>query len=236
MAPARVDWGGLHNARDLGGLGGRIAPGALFRSPRLDGLDALSWARLEASGVRTIVDLRNDDEVADLPARPAHLAVVRAPVEDQTDAAFMAEWGALLGTPDYYADSLRRLPSKIAHAVAAVADAPEGGVLVHCAAGRDRTGLIVAVLLRTAGAGVDDVLDDYEQGVLETNAWLLTHADREPGLVDEMLTESLAAKRVSLAAFLGGLDVDTYLLDAGVTTRQLARLRSRLVGAETPVE
>ena len=231
MTPPRVDWGGLHNARELAGVGGLIAPGALFRSPRLDGLDATGWRQVVDSGVRTVVDLRNDDEVAQLPLRPAGLRVIRSPVEDQGDAAFMAGWGALLGNPDYYPEALRRWPSLIAGAVGAVADAPDGGVLVHCAAGRDRTGLIVALVLRVAGVAVDDVLDDYEIGVREINEWFRTNVDREPHLDEGALAVSIAAKRASLGAFLESLDVDAYLAGAGVSPAQLAALRARLVGA-----
>lgn len=225
MTPPRVDWGGLHNARELGSS---IAPGALFRSPRLDGLDAAAWQQLVVSGVRTIVDLRNDDEVVEVPLRPANLRVIRAPVEDQGDAGFMAEWGALLGSPGYYAEALRRWPALIAAAVGAVADAPTGGVLVHCAAGRDRTGLIVALLLRVAGVPVPAVLDDYEVGVREINEWFRTNVDREPHLDEAALAASLAAKRATLGSFLEAFDVDAYLAGAGVTAGQLARLRARL--------
>jgi len=225
VTPPRVDWGGLHNARELDG---GIAPGALFRSARLDGLDAAAWQQLVASGVRTIVDLRNDAEVVELPVRPADLRVIRAPIEDQGDADFMAGWGALLGSPGYYAEALRRWPSLIATAVGAVADAPTGGVLVHCAAGRDRTGLIVALLLRVAGVPVPAVLDDYEIGVREINEWLRTNVDREPHLDDEALAVSIAAKRASLAGFLEALDVNAHLTGAGVSAGQLARLRARL--------
>jgi len=229
VTPPRVEWGTLHNARELGEL---VAPGALFRSPRLDALDAAGWEQLTASGVRTVVDLRNDDEVAFLPLRPAVLRVIRTPVEDQGDADFMAVWGRHLGSPDYYAENLRRWPALIAAAIGAVADAPDGGVLVHCAAGRDRTGLVVALLLRVAGVPVADVLDDYEQGVREINEWFRTNVDREPHLDEEALAASVAEKRASLAGFLEALDVHAYLIDAGVSSAQLARLRARLVGAK----
>jgi protein-tyrosine phosphatase len=230
VVPPRVDWGGLHNARDLGGTGGLIAPRALFRSPRPDELDSQGWRQLADSGVRTVVDLRGDDEVAELPLRPAHLRVIRAPVEDQSDAGFMAAWGPLLGTPDYYPEAIRRWPALIAAAIGAVADAPHGGVLVHCAAGRDRTGLIVALLLRLADVSIDDVLDDYEVGVREINVWFRSHVDREPALDDGALAVSVATKRSSLRAFLEGVDVERYLLRADVTPAQITRLRARLVG------
>ena len=88
-AERTVNWGGLHNARDLGGLPSRrgvTAFGRVFRSPRLDDLDSTAWGDLDRDGIRTIIDLRNDDEVAVLRLRPEHVNVVRAPIEDQTDA------------------------------------------------------------------------------------------------------------------------------------------------------
>jgi protein-tyrosine phosphatase len=212
--PSSVSWGGLRNARDLAGTGGAIAPGVLFRSPQLDGLDVAGWAQLEAAGVRTIVDLRNDDEVVPLPLRPAHIRVDRAPIEDQGDADFMAVYGTLLSTPDYYAESLRRWPELIAAAVGAVADATEGAVLVHCAAGRDRTGLIVALLLRTVGVPVGPVLDDYATGV------------RESPIDDEA---SVSAMVETFGELLSTLDHCAYLTAAGVTDSQLRRLRARLL-------
>ena len=121
MTPPRVEWGTLHNARELG------EPGAPARSSAAHASTVSTW--------------------------PGG-----------------SSWGRHLGSPDYYAENLRRWPGLIAAAIGAVADAPDGGVLVHCAAGRDRTGLVVALLLRVAGVPVADVLDDHEQGLREINA------------------------------------------------------------------
>jgi len=69
-----VAWGGLHNARDLGGLPAGTATtqrGRVYRTPRLDGLDARGWDELVDAGVRTIVDLRNPHEISPLTLPPS---------------------------------------------------------------------------------------------------------------------------------------------------------------------
>jgi hypothetical protein len=75
MSDRNLDWSGTYNARDLGGLairgGGRTAAGEIVRSDSLQGLTAQGWEEVEAFGVRTVVDLRNENEIgADAAQRP----------------------------------------------------------------------------------------------------------------------------------------------------------------------
>ena len=88
-------------------------------------------------GVRTIIDLRNASEIApmDVPPGVTRLAI---PVEDDADAAFVAEWGGRLNTPAYYSDVVERWPHLFVNVFHAIAAAETGGIVVHCAGGRDR--------------------------------------------------------------------------------------------------
>lgn len=228
-----VAWGGIHNARDLGGLTGRLGTtkfGRVYRMPRPDPLDEQGWRELEAAGVRTLVDLRNDDEIAPLPLRPGSVDTVVRGIEDQSDAEFMAEFGLLLGTPQYYAENLRRWPDKVGAAISAVADAPVGGVVIHCSAGRDRTGLITALLLELVGVHRDLTLDDYEVGMRETNAFLAAHPrPHERARSDADLAAAIAEAREHLNAFLSGLDLVSYLTAAGLRAAQLDALQRRML-------
>lgn len=233
MTSRIVTWGGLHNARDLGGLPSRLgttAFGQVFRSPRLDGLDESGWNELSHAGVRTIIDLRNDDEVSPVASRPKSLTVVRAPIEDQSDSAFMTEWGSSLGSPAYYPENLRRWPALIVAAITAIADAPAGGILVHCSAGRDRAGLITALLLTLAEVEHSAILDDYELGVRETNEFLLNlpHPHERPRTPDELETAITIARR-DLSTLFDDLDTRDYLLRSGVALTPLERIRGRLL-------
>jgi protein-tyrosine phosphatase len=203
-----ITWGGLPNAWDLGGLplrsGGQTVFGRIFRSGRFDALDASGWNELLAAGVTTLVDLRNDSEVRDLPQRPAALTVHRTPVEDEGDEEFMAEWAGRLGTPRYYPVALSRWPDLFRSPLEAIAST-EGGIVIHCSAGRDRTGLLSALLLETAGVERAAILDDYVAGVRAANSWLRTHpAPHETAVSDGDLAERIPGLVALLDHFLDG--------------------------------
>ena len=148
----RLDWATLVNARDLGGYpttdGGAIRWGALVRSDSLSSLTPSGQDALVAYGIRTVIDLRMPDETASSPNPFAvagdhgvayhNRSFIDPAAEPATFAATLAE---------DYQSMLARFGPQIAAVVTTVAGAGEGGVLVHCAAGKDRTGLIVALLL-----------------------------------------------------------------------------------------
>src|SRR3954454_1665425 len=119
MAGRHLDWGGRANARGPRGLpaadGRRTRRGAGVRADALDDLTAAGWAALWAHGVRTVVDLRNDDELTDaLSPRPAALTTVHAPLDGVDDTEFWDVWaaGPQFGTPLYYGPHLERMPGR----------------------------------------------------------------------------------------------------------------------------
>jgi len=161
-----LDWDGCFNVRDLGGLpaadGHLIRRGAIVRADSASRFTASVWSALESYGVRTVVDLRHPTErEPDAAPRPAHLTTVSVALEDETDPAFWQEWGHAYHTPLYYRWFLERYPERIAAVVAAIAETDPGGVLVHCVAGRDRTGLVTLVLLALVGVPSEVIAADY---------------------------------------------------------------------------
>lgn len=223
----------LHNLHDLGGIvtpTGPLQPGRLFRSANPDGLTATGWQQLHDAGIRSIIDLRNDYEPV-ASVRPETLTVFRRPVEDQSDETFMAEWGDRLGSPEYYPEILDRWPALVAAAVSGIADAPEGGVLIHCMAGRDRTGMITAIVLELLGVDRDAIFGNYEASVRAIDAWWRIHPGPERLPTPQQLDSELVQSKVALNAFLDGIDPARYLADAGVSAEQLDRIRIRLVDA-----
>ncbi len=210
--------------------GGATRFARIFRSGRPDGLDAAAWDRLIDAGIGTIVDLRNADEIVPLPERPDHLHVAHRPIEDQSDEEFMAEWGEHLGSPRYYLTVLRRWPQLVADALSAIADAdPGSAVLVHCSAGRDRTGMIAALLLTAAGASLDAVQSDYELGMRGIRRDLPAGAPNDRQLSDEDFEAAVIEHRNDLAAFLAQVDVAGMLEAAGTPGDTLERAAARLL-------
>jgi protein-tyrosine phosphatase len=234
-------WESLANARDLGGYpaaGGReTRRGAVVRSDSLAALTDAGRAALAAYGVRAVVDLRLPDELARHPnpyATPGDHAIAYTNVSILDPAAGFPP--DTLTLADNYLWSLDRFAGLVADAVSAVATAPEGGVLVHCAAGKDRTGLISALLLGLVGVADETIAADYA-----LTAELLRPRDQEwlehgPG--ERADREAMAARFAPTAevmlAVLDGLrrrygGVEQYLAAAGVSPADLDRLRDRLL-------
>jgi protein-tyrosine phosphatase len=153
----------------------------------------------------------------------------RRPVEDQSDAEFMAVWGDRLGSPEYYLETTRRWPELIATAVSVVADAPDGGILIHCMAGRDRTGMITAILLELVGADRDTIFADYALSARAINDWWRINGGPKGSRTDEELAGDLREAKVSLDEFLDELKAEQFLVGAGLSPDQLALIRSRLL-------
>jgi protein-tyrosine phosphatase len=231
-----LDWEGCFNVRDLGGLttpdGRRVLSGVLVRSDSVDKLTAEGWAALWAYGIRTVVDLRNDDEWAvDTGARPPGLTTVHVPLDDAGDTELW-DWlnsEELNGSPLYYRPFMARKPERVAAAVTAVARAAPGGVLVHCAAGRDRTGLITMLLLAVAGVRPDEIAadNDLSSGRVGRLFEAVGMDDETPSIRENLDRRHTSVQDVVLEA-LDGFDVEAYLRSAGVPAADLDSLRRRL--------
>jgi protein-tyrosine phosphatase len=243
-----LDWDGCLNVRDLGGHrtedGGEPRYGAVVRADSIRQLTDVGWAAAVDYGVRTIVDLRMDAELEADPPAELPVDVVHVPIfQDDDDEAFAEVEAAATSAPDYAAATrevylvfLERFRDNVAGAIAAVARAPEGTVVVHCMGGKDRTGLVTALLLRVAGVDNDQIATDYalSEERLEPRhaAWLEeagTEAERERiRRIAATPAESMVGVLVELERRYGS--VEAYLRAGGLTDEDLRLARDRLRG------
>jgi protein tyrosine/serine phosphatase len=237
----RLDWEGCLNARDLGGYataGGRETRwGAVVRSDSPAALTGAGRAALAAYGVRAIVDLRLPAELADDPnpfAEPGDHGIAYTNVSFIDPAA--APPDAVTTMAEDYLQMLDRYRPGVAEAMSAVAGAPDGAVVVHCAAGKDRTGLISALLLGLVGVPAETIAADYAMTAEllrpREQAWLAACPPEERAEREAVVARYAPTAEVMLAV-LAGLDerhggVEAYLLEAGVPGDDLDRLRDRL--------
>jgi protein-tyrosine phosphatase len=192
------------------------------RSGTVDQLSLAGWAALQAYGIRTVVDLRNAEELPDKPRHPPRVEVLHMPVDGSQDREFWDVWstGPQFGTPLYYGPWLECFPDRAAAVVAAIAHAPPGGVLFHCGRGRDRAGLVSLLLLSLARVAPLAIADDYA----------LSLGDEDD---DRVLADFLAGRGTSAHAEMVTLaettDVEAVLRRGGLGDEDIAEVRARLV-------
>jgi hypothetical protein len=236
--------------RDLGGRElreeGTTECGRLFRSAAPEYLTDEGWVAAKAAGMRTVVDLRNAPaETGRTPDHPIirpesldGLVFVSAPTEDPDDVEFLRVCGPWLDHPRCWIDNARLAPTRIARVMRAVAEA-EAAVLVHCAGGRDRTGMICAMLLNLAGATVDAIVDDYADGWRGAGAysghgwvydcdqqtWRQCH---QPATEPEDLERQLADRVPELRDWIRTFDTAAYLASIGLARHEIDTLKALL--------
>ena len=248
MRERTLAWEGCLNVRDLGGHptedGGETLWDRVIRADSVHSLTDKGWEALPAHGVATVVDLRSHGERADDPPRDLELDVVHVPllaeegdpVYRKIDAVAKTAVDGADATRLFYLEVLRRWNERFAAAIEAVAAARPGAVVVHCAVGKDRTGLISALLLRVAGVPISDIADDYALSSPNLES-------RWRPWVDEASDEPERAQRLRLVAspagsMLGVLDaleaehgsIAEYLRSAGLDETTVASARARLRG------
>jgi protein-tyrosine phosphatase len=241
-----IDLEGGFNVRDLGGL--RTSDGhvtrkhVLIRAGSLDAISAAAQRRLIDYGVKTVIDLRDEWEVQDYPNVFADSTVVHyrsLPMignRFSQTAAWNEEVRDRATLHELYAQYLDRCQPQIGAIVATIAESIPTTVF-HCYAGKDRTGIIAALLLSTVGVPDTVIAEDYAETTVQIShllpQWRAYAIERQEDMRRfERNTGSDARTMLSLLEHIRERygDVSEYLRLCGITTSQLEGLKSRLVG------
>jgi protein-tyrosine phosphatase len=237
---------GITNLRDLGGFatadGGVTTWQRVYRADALHKLTADGLATFQALGVRSVFDLRGDVERSEFP-NP--VPSVHAPIVGRPAGQMPASRASVIAADDgermlldTYIGILEHSASGIATILSALTDRSMTPALFHCHGGKDRTGVVAAVLLTALGVSRDDVLDDYEA----TRRYRTIAHQQDSytnmlanGMSPEAAAGALGTPRWVMATVLDAIDgryggVDRYLLDVvGLDEAQIHRLRAELV-------
>lgn len=230
---------GTYNVRDIGGYpasdGRRTRWRRLFRSDSLHGLTPASQRSLLDHGLRTVIDLRRPSETARKPnvlAGAEGVVYRNLPLFDDEAAA----------TVDYPAQTLEELYCRYLDlcqrsfraVLGTIADAGAGPTLVHCAVGKDRTGLTIALTLGALGVSEETIADDYalSHGLLAP--LFDTDRPRVPEDRRERFERMIQSPRETMLHALAYLDeryggVGGYLETIGLTAGEVEALRASLL-------
>ena len=234
---------GTFNFRDVGGYpanGGTTRFGQLYRSDSLAGVTATGAADLAALRIGVVIDLRSEMERRqDTSANLLPGAVrVLLPIHGGSRSSMIEDGPVTLVS--LYRQVLRDSAWAIATAVGVIADSGTQPVLVHCTAGKDRTGLVLALALEAAGVERSAVVADYTQSALNLDgAWTNNAMSALVSLgvpISPELFEALGGSPDhAMTTVLGWLDKEygstvDYLTAHGLLAESVVELREKLVG------
>jgi protein-tyrosine phosphatase len=168
-AQRHVPFERLHNFRDLGGYptadGREVRWGRLYRSDSLGKLAGNDLAQFAATGIRTVIDLRHSWEIDKWGRAPAadgleyHNYSVEHRPYDQSKLSDIVDPVRFLA--DRYAEVADDGTAEIGQVLRVIAAAGSAPLVIHCASGKDRTGIVAAIVLSLLGVGEDDIVADY---------------------------------------------------------------------------
>ncbi len=225
------------NVRDLGGYPGTNGKATKFkafvRSGDLTYLDEEDIGFLIKYGINRVIDLRTDHE-ADKYRNP--FIDVKG-VSYHHCPFFLGELSRIpfdencedpMG--DLYLDILEKCSDKVAHAVLTIANAEPGGILFHCSAGKDRTGILSYIILSLAGVSNEDIVANYRV----TDSYYIPYAKRTFKSFDKIPIKYLQSNAVSMERAMtyvtdnfGG--VENYLLSIGISEEEIKAVRDRII-------
>ncbi|MET3896347.1 protein-tyrosine phosphatase [Devosia sp. UYZn731] len=232
---------GTFNIRDLGGYATAEGETRWRRVLRADGLHRLDedgMATLVNEGVTTVIDLRHSGELVHQPnpfsANPA-VAYHNVSLFDSLAPSLDHDGDVLYAL---YVMALAERQGAIKQVLTIIADAPEGVVLFHCTAGKDRTGIISALLLAIAGVQAELIAEDYSltaDMIAPMVEDIIADAVSRGGNVDQF-RPMLASNYETMAATINHIvgtygSPDAYLSQhVGLDAATIEQLRDRLTG------
>lgn len=234
-----------HNFRDLGGYpvaNGRVTKwGEVFRADSLHHMSEGDNALITKLGVRHIVDLRSADELVTRGKFPVERHAVSFHHHPVLDLSWNDDDVPKTDDPMEfllwaYPEMLSKGRTRFADAVASIANA-EGTVVFHCAAGKDRTGLLAMMVLGSLGCDHEVIVADYEQSeaaMKRLTEWAMGHSKELADRIGVTPASFLRADGRAMRIIIDGLVAEhgslrEYTKSLGVSDETLAKLEAKLL-------
>lgn len=245
MTSERIVLEGAYNFRDLGGLPGpdgkRVVARRVFRADRLSHLTAADSALLAGLGITRVFDLRSSAELAGdgigefaaVADRHRHVPLVQVALSASDPTI---DWAGI-NLQDRYLEMLRVGGAVIRTVFEHIAGAGVCGTVFHCTGGKDRTGVLAAVLLRALGVADEVIVEDYavSEVYLEPVVRLHRESMEAEGIDPAAILYLCGSPPRRMRDMLTAMDetwgsIDDYLRAIGVTQETMTGLHRCLLG------
>ncbi len=231
----------VYNARDLGGLrntgGDTTRWKAFVRCDSPFRLNDDGLRTVQDYGIRTVLDLRHAEELAREPnplRESEGITYINVPFVDLRNLPVLVNTIETEGMLAWNLTMLDIAQPEIGTAFRAIANAPAGGVLFHCLAGKDRTGLMSMLLLNLAGVPDEDIALDYDEsnhhlGPLNDQVLLRFPEEVRPRVLKNLLSGKDNMLKIAARLRARYTDAASYLHLCGLTDVEIAAIQSRLI-------
>ena len=249
---------GCFNFRDIGGYpagdGNQVRRNLLYRSDDPNRLTEGGRVRFVSLGIMTVLDLRATTEVEQggrfeaesAPIRWHHVPLYDVPPIEVIDRFFDVDPAVAAGDSymaDVYYAMLHNGLEGVASALALLAEPEALPGLFHCSGGKDRSGILAAVVLRLLGVSVDDIADDYalsQPAMDEIFGWIRANVADGPEILRRCTPVALRAERATMLRFLERVEdrhgsMEALVSTAGVPIDTVKRLRNTLLETANPL-
>lgn len=239
----RIPFEHLHNCRDLGGYacaGGMIGWHRLYRGEVPNRLTVSEWEKMREMGVRTVIDLRSPmEQKAEAYEVPEWIERIPYPLQQyelqiNTEKKLSEEEFIELAKLSFgeslsagYAKMIEDAPERMVFLLRTIADRlPEGAVFYHCTAGKDRTGVLTAMIYLLCGVSPMDIVADYQVSA--------AYQEQNPlyGKIPEELRSYMATPPETMEGFLARAVEKGYialLMKNGLEEDVIQRLKKYVI-------
>lgn len=224
------------NFRDMGGYYGAgdklMRWNALYRSDKLTGTDAGEWRVMNKAGIRTILDLRSDEEVSNLPdGCPDDFKYIHFPLVEEnlsfSNISSPAMQAFARGVGEGYRNIVLSHGENLAEVINMISDhVRDGGVVFHCTSGKDRTGVVASAIYYLLGVAEDDITADYQISHTYNKKTSDKFMEENPQYRQyRNVVRSDAEYIHELLELYRNLDLEKYLVSNGLDAEKLKSLR-----------